>query len=164
MVSVLAVILAVAVPAFVRRLRVGKMSEAATLLEELHRKTAAYYETPQGPSKRMHCLPISAGPAPVKPSSRRQSVDFFASSTPGAATWKSVGFNPSEPIRYRYTMEVRHEGCDLRSIADEALVTFRAEGDLDGDGRLSLFERSAKIDAKGNLVPTGALYIQEYTE
>jgi hypothetical protein len=43
-------------------------------------------------------------------------------------------------------------------------VTFRAEGDLDGDGERSLFERRARGTEDGTLVPVGILYVRDRVE
>jgi type IV pilus assembly protein PilA len=45
--AVLGVLLAVAVPAFVRAMRVSKVSEAQHELARLYRRAAVYYATPQ---------------------------------------------------------------------------------------------------------------------
>ena len=52
---------------------------------------------------------------------------------------------------------------DRRNAAREE--GFRAEGDLDGDGERSIFERRAAADPdSGELVPIGILYVRDRVE
>ncbi|MCB9667278.1 MAG: hypothetical protein H6715_04050 [Myxococcales bacterium] len=152
------------VPTFVRHLRVSKISEATQMLRTLHQKTASYFETPHGSLGAMHCLPESAGPAPSMPSTELKHVDFYDAAMPGQATWKSLGFRPAHPIRYRYTLETMHAGCHVKGPPMKPLVTFKAEGDLDGDGQRSTFLRAAGTNPKGSLIPVGTLYMHRRTE
>lgn len=163
-VSLAATVLAVAVPAFVSRLRTSKIAEASIVLEELHRRTAAYYSSAQGQGRQLRCIPLSAGPAPRKARPYRRKSDFYSPHMPGAATWKSIGFHPTEPLRFRYTLRARRPGCDQAVEPLTPLVTFTAEGDLDGDGQHSLFQRTSGVTAQGEFVPVGALYNHNRTE
>jgi hypothetical protein len=44
------------------------------------------------------------------------------------------------------------------------ILLLRAEGDLDADGKLSLFERRAISTEEGDLVPHGVLRVQNRIE
>jgi type II secretory pathway pseudopilin PulG len=160
------IVLAVAVPTFSRHLRISKTAEAAEQLAALHRGTAAYYvrrhTDPDGRS-RSHCLPEAAGPAPTEPSRWPQRVDFAAPNTPGAGTWRAIGFAPEEPTRFRYSVLPEEPGCGLDAAGHVHRVTFAAEGDLDGDRVLSRFERRATAK-DGELVPAGVLIAAERME
>jgi len=145
-ISLLGILLAVSIPAFIRALRTSKTEEAPRELERMYRAVAAYYDSPQttAAGKRVHCLPEPAGPTPEKPS-RDPRPAVFATSAMGGATWHALGYEPAEPIRYRYSFLPLRAGCgelpaDSRG---EPVLTLRAEGDLDGDGVLSKFERTA---------------------
>lgn len=165
-VCIAGVVLAVFVPTFAGRLRTSKVGEAAEQLEALHRATAAYYasrqETADGPRRR--CLPAAAGPAPAEPSPDPVEVDFQAEDSPGAATFAALGFQPDRPVRYRYSVVPRATGCNLEAPEEGPLVTFRAEGDLDGDGKNSLFERDATVGEDGTLIPAGILHVLDRVE
>jgi type II secretory pathway pseudopilin PulG len=140
LISIGGILLAVGIPTFVRALHTSKMSEAPEELSRIFAATAAYYAKPP------HCLPESAGPTPAKPSRQPVSVRFADPEAPGSATWQALGFEPSRPIRYRYTLDVPSPGCQqMRDSRDQFVVSVRAEGDLDGDGVLSLFERNASL-------------------
>lgn len=164
--AVVGVILAAFLPTFFRNVRTSKLEEATDELERLHQATAAYFAADHvvDGHHRRHCLPSAAGPAPAQTSERAVDVDFRAEATPGVATWTALGFQPDRPIRYRYTILPRQVGCDLNAPVGTALVTFRAEGDLDGDTARSTFERSAGVDAHGNLVPIDILFVRNRVE
>ena len=156
------VVLAVFVPTFLRRVRANKINEAAELLQDLSDRTAAYYATSWDLGKR-HCLPPAAGPTPSAPTVDLAEVDFFAEEQAGHSTWEALGFQPDRPVRYSYTYTPTHVGCDVVDGDDTGAVTFRAEGDLDGDLVQSTFERRATIDANG-LRPADALHVRRRTE
>jgi type II secretory pathway pseudopilin PulG len=165
---VVGIVLAVSIPTFIRTVRTSKIAEASLQLNALYQATAAYYENGGDASFRrgaqMRCLPVSAGPTPEKPSASPVKVDFMAESTAGYDTWRALNFNPAEPICYRYTFIAARSGCGLDNPAEGALVTLRAEGDLDEDGEYSVFERSASVDKQGALVPEPILSVRDRTE
>ena len=140
LISLGGILLAVGIPTFVRAMHTSKMSEAPDELRRIYDATAAYHARPP------HCLPEAAGPTPAKPSQRPIEVLFADPKAPGSATWQALGFEPSRPIRYRYTLAVPTPGCQqMRDSRGQFVVSIRAEGDLDGDGVLSLFERDATM-------------------
>ena len=67
-------------------------------------------------------------------------------------------------MRFTYTFEPTASGCGLRSPEGTYLLTIRAEGDLDGDGERSVFERRARATDDGELVPSDVLYIRDRVE
>lgn len=168
-------VLAAFVPRFLRDLRMSKASEAGINLAEMHRRAASYFATEHSITSgegdqartelRTRCLPPPAGPTPELPSVEPIDVDWADGSAPDRASWVTLGFEPDRPVRYRYSYEPASSGCDLRSPEGTYLVGFRAEGDLDGDGHYSIFERRAAVDpATGDLVPLGILYIRDRVE
>lgn len=166
LVCIVGVVLAVFVPTFLRHVRLSKISEASEQLDRLHVATAAYYAASHATAdgrRLRRCLPPEAGPAPDQPSAEPVAVDFSDTEIPGRETWVALSFTPDHPIRYRYSYYVEAPGCDLDATAREELVSFRAEGDLDGDGELSTFERAATTD-DGELVPLGILHVVDRVE
>lgn len=162
-VSLLGVVLAAFVPTFVRELRTSKLAEPIERLAHLERLTAAYYAKShriEGRDRRA-CLPEAAGPAPPFATEERAEYDFAADDAPGNATWKALGFDPG-PTRFRYSFLPERSGCGIRDSG--AIVTLRAEGDLDGDGEHSTFERRLAIRPDGTLGRTGALLVQDRVE
>ena len=167
LISLIGVILAVGIPAFVRSLRTSKMAEAPLELIRIHAALASYYTTPQStPSgKRMRCIPEAAGPTPAQPSRDPIAVDFGAADTPGSATWRAIGYEPSTPIRYRYSILTTASGCGTTPVNEriESVLTLRAEGDLDGDGVLSRYQRSVNAE-DGQLVLNPMLDVRDRIE
>lgn len=153
-----AVALAMFVPTFLSRVRANKIDEAAMLLEELSDRAAAYYATSRDDGRR-RCLPEAAGPTPEAPTVDALLVEFQAPAAMGAATWQALGFQPDRPTRYSYRVLPDRTGCDLSEVG----VWFRAEGDLDGDGVRSVFERRSEVDG-GVLTPVGALLVHRRVE
>ena len=166
LVCVIGVLLAVFVPTFISHLRTSKVSEAATQLQALHEAAAAYFaaghEGEDGRTRRQ-CLPPAAGPAPAEPSADPVDFDFDGEDAPGHETWQALGFDVDRPIRYRYSFVPAESGCGLEG-GEGPLLTLRAEGDLDDDGKRSLFEREADVNDEGELVPVGILYMLDRTE
>lgn len=158
----LGIVLAVFVPTFLRRVRTNKITEASELLQEMSDRAASYYATSWGAGRR-HCLPPSAGPTPEAPTVDSVDVDFFADDHAGHATWEALGFQPDQPIRYSYSYTPSRDGCDLIGRDDLGSVSFRAEGDLDGDGVTSTFELRGALEADG-LKPGDTLRVHKRTE
>jgi hypothetical protein len=171
-VSLIGMVLAVALPTLERTIRVSKVAEAPEQLESLYRAVAAYYAEPRTrepddrasvrhASAERHCLPPPAGPTPETPSAEPLAVDFAAAEVAGKDSWSALGFAPAMPLRYRYTFAPSSSGCDLPS---GATLILRAEGDLDGDGVYSRFERRAQLNADGTITPEPVLHIQDRIE
>jgi len=111
------VLSATAIPAFLGYTLRAKTAEAAANLRQLSTASTARCQQGQASS--------SAGPLPAMPGADKQLADFSAD--PGFA---ALGFDPMAPVYYRYTVLPQADGT----------TAIRAEGDLDGDGVLSLFE------------------------
>ena len=165
-VCLIGIVLAVFIPSFLRELRTSKTSEATEHLELLYQRSAAYFverrRTEDGTLTR--CLPPTAGPTPRAPTETPHEIDFLSEDTPGHETWSALGFQPEIPVRFTYTFEPTASGCGLRSPEGTYLLTIRAEGDLDGDGERSVFERRARATDEGELVPSDVLYIRDRVE
>lgn len=162
------IVVAVFVPTFVRELRTSKTSEAIEHLALLHQRSAAYFvvrrPSEDGGPARTRCLPSMAGPTPRTPTEDPEDVDFTSDETLGYETWRALEFAPQDPVRFSYTYEPTASGCGLRSPEGTYLLTIRAEGDLDGDGERSIFERRARANDEGELVPSDVLYVRDPVE
>lgn len=166
-VCVAGVLLAVFVPTFLKHLRTSKVAEASEQLARMHDGASAYWLArhagPRG-EPLTRCLPDRAGPTPAAPTVDPVDVDFGAEATPGAPTWRALGFASDRPTRYTYSFEPARSGCGVRVATKAVAVVIRAQGDLDGDGVLSTFERRAGISREGELVPLDVLYVSDRTE
>lgn len=168
-ISIVGCVLAAFVPRFLRDLRLSKVNEAVQELERMQWGAAAYFAlenepTEPGGERTTHCLPEAAGPTPAEPSVDPVDLDFGDPELAGSETWRSLAFLPPQPVRFRYSFIPVEAGCGLRSPEGTYLVSMRAEGDLDGDGIRSLFERRARANDDGILVPTGILYVHDRAE
>jgi type II secretory pathway pseudopilin PulG len=164
------VLLAAFVPTFIKHVHTSKLAEATELLDSLHRHAAAYYEHAHAAdnSTARGCLPESAGPFPPEPSVDPVEVDF-AGDELGKATWLALGQTKAARLRYSYEVSSATPGCSLRQ--GHPSLTFRAHGDLDGDGNQSLLERTSVVETgvggaieQRQLVPRGPLRILSRVE
>ena len=132
----------------------------------MHSAMAAYYASSQrvdGKLQRM-CLPESAGPTPPAPAVYPMQIDFAADEVAGHATWSALGLGAAQ-VRYSYQVLVASPGCGPRENPNQTLVTFRAEGDLDGDGVRSSLERTATAsDDQSALKPGTLLRVSQRVE
>ena len=170
MLALTGVLFAAFVPTFIKHVHTSKLAEATELLDSMHRHAAAYYEHAHAAanSASRGCLPEPAGPFPLEPSVDPVEVDF-ASDELGKPTWLALG--QIRPVRLRYSYEVGSPtpGCSPRQ--SHPSLTFRAHGDLDGDGNLSLLERTSVVETgvggaieQRQLVPRGPLRILSRVE
>lgn len=160
-------ILAVAIPTFLREVRLSKTAEASEMLQQMHLGASAYFASRQEVDgvERRRCLPERAGPTPERPRMEARRVDFFDDAVEDAPTWRVLSLRSERPLRFAYRFQPTRAGCDLRSPENTYVVTYAAEGDLDGDGVRSLYERrDATSSTEDVLVPVGILYVRERME
>jgi hypothetical protein len=168
-ISVLGMLLAVAIPTLAKSVRPSKVSEASEELEIMYEAVAAYYRAPHPDDAHpdhpnLHCLPDPAGPTPELPSQNPVPIDFGAANVHGVATWRALGFVPTTPLRFRYSLLPSEAGCAAPSGGRAVSLILRAEGDLDGDGSYSRFERRAAVDSAGELAAEPVLHIVDRVE
>lgn len=164
--SLAGVLSAAFIPTFLRQLRFSKIAEASQRLDDLYRSSAAYYATDRRVADKLArgCLPESAGPTPKQPSVDPVFVDFSSIDVVGSDTWRVLG-QSTDMLRYSYQVVVAEPGCGPRATPVYPAVTFRAIGDLDGDGHPSLLERGASISADQRaLMPIIPLRITDRVE
>lgn len=168
MISLCGVLLAAFVPTFTRQLRFSKITEASEQLDDLYRNIAAYYATDHDDARGVRvrgCLPGSAGPTPLTPTTEPQYVDFASIDVTGRESWTALGMAAGH-FRYSYELSVAEPGCAPRAAPPQyPAVMLRAHGDLDGDGQRSLLERGAAIaHDQRSLVPIVPLRILDRIE
>lgn len=170
-VSLVAVLLAVFIPQFAKDLRLSKVSEATNELSRIEARALSYYQQNHTPSPsdsknalretRRRCLPEPAGPTPAEASKTPVEVVFQDEATDGSITWAAFGYEPQGPIRFRYTFTPVAATCGARGAE---LWAVRAEGDLDGDGKHSVFERVNGVREDGTVGPVGTFHVLDATE
>jgi hypothetical protein len=136
-----------------RYLQSAKTSEAKNTLGAIGRGAVAAYEREMGPSPA-HALCKSAVPVPATVPSGKK---YQPSGSPGSdyetgsplAGWKCLKFTMTSPQYFQYDYRVggNYKG-PKRGLPNPGPNGFEAsaEGDLDGDGKTSLFTLTGKIE------------------
>ena len=173
--AVIGTVAAVAIYGVRRYLAASKVAEARSTLGALARAVAASYEREQ-PAPRGkgagHLLCRSATPTPVAvPHGSKAALstepghDFDS----GDATtgWLCLRFAMSEPVYFQYDYRVGsgYKGPS-RGGPNPGPKGFElsAEGDLDGDGKTSLFTRTGVVTADGKLALSPELFVADEFE
>src|SRR5262249_16450201 len=132
-VAIIGILAAVAIPAFLKYIKKSKTTEARTNIRKVYDGEIAYFDEehvqPSGSiiTKQF----VSAGPS----TANVPQIDKVTYNWEDAG-WVALKFGSDSPVLYRYTAAAGGSGTT-------SSFTARAEGDLDGDGTTSLFERVA---------------------
>ncbi|CAG1001483.1 hypothetical protein GPROT1_03927 [Gammaproteobacteria bacterium] len=139
------VIAAIAIPSFIGYTRRAKTAEAETNLRSIFQGAAAYYveEHPGPGGTTLTGCTVSSERTSNEPGSFKTMLSI----APGSS-FDALGVAPMDPVYYQYEIESAG-GCGHGP--NEALYTFRAHGDLDGDGTPSRFELTAGSDPANEL-------------
>jgi type IV pilus assembly protein PilA len=153
-VFIIGILAAVAVPMLVRYMTKAKTAEAHFNLRKIYDGEVGYYEEERTDSSG-HVLSkafISLARTPTTPGQNKLFGNF---STEG---WEAIKFAADGPVQYGYSVVASGTGT-------VAAFTARAEGDLDGDGTLSIFERVGSVDPEsGEVQGGGAIFTLEELE
>ncbi|QQR88900.1 MAG: hypothetical protein IPJ88_11795 [Myxococcales bacterium] len=163
-VAVVGSVLAIGIPTFFKNFRSDKTDEAVQILEQIHNHAASYFEQVHNHGRLQQCLPEKAGPTPKRPSAKRKWLRIAKLKKKARANWKILGIKNDQKLRYRYSFLPTKSGCNLSFPPRTPVFIVRAEGDLDGDGNYSLYERKAQMNRKGKLVPFGPLIVRDPLE
>lgn len=135
-----------------RYLQSAKTAEARSTIGSISRDVWAYMEREDISGKRMQRFPAApATPAKVP----RGVVEIPTEKTWSHATWRAIRFQEIGPMRFSYSIIPSKDG---RS------ATVRAQGDLDGDGKLSTFELSMKLNANDEVVASTDIVVTDEFE
>jgi len=155
---------AIGIPAFVEYTTRSKTVEASSNLRNLYTGAAAYYSDESWGSARVNAggaaqtaCAVESAITPTSPGPNKYMLD--PSSVPESFT--ALGWTPSDPLYYQYEI-VSVGGCG--HSAGENLYSFRAYGDLDGDGTTSMYELTAGVDANGELYRSPGIYTEQELE
>lgn len=119
----------------------AKMSEAKNTIGAIARGLAAYMEREDEQGNRATRFPPSTPPAPPEiPRGTKSIPDEHTWSHP---TWEEVRFMINSPVYFSYQIETAPDG---------RTAVARAIGDLSGDGKILIFERTVSVDPTGNVV------------
>jgi hypothetical protein len=119
------ILAAITIPAFLNYMRKAKSIEAEINVDTCVNAVTAY-QAANG------ALPVGGDWTPAEPPGQTKYAPISALwSVP---PWSTIGFSQLDPHYYRY-----------RLLREGDTVTCQAEGDLNGDGVRSLFERSISV-------------------
>lgn len=167
--GVIAVLAAVAVPAFLKYQRRAKTTEAVDQLDRIYKGAAMYYGTPHVNhlGRKLPCqFPASAKPTPWFTCCRAGgNDDGRCGGSPDAwatATWSALDFEIRQPHYFVYAF-------DSSGTNGAAAFTATANADLDCDGIQSTFQRMAFADprsspAECSMSGNATFYVDKETE
>jgi type IV pilus assembly protein PilA len=142
-VAIVGILATLAIPAFVGYMARSKTAEATQNIDQLYKLASVYYTRPlagQGTTSNVsgHCTVASADRKPTTPEGKKNAlvIDPIAD-----AELYALRFAVADLVYYAYGLTSAAGGCS--HAGDEALYTFFANGDLDGDGTWSTFELAA---------------------
>lgn len=148
-----AILSAIGMFALARYVRHSKTTEATASVTAIAKAAAEYYDTsdatqPTGASpEAVHAMrrfpPSSRVPVPEDPMSVRARRYVSNPADWAASPWRELHFSIVQQQSYQYSFESESAGATAKA-------TVKAEGDLDGDGRRSLYSLGVVPDEKLN--------------
>jgi type IV pilus assembly protein PilA len=159
-VAILGILAAVAIPAFIRYIRRAKTTEAVDKLAYLYRMSGTYATgervsrglaggsiSPQFPATQ--ALTPATVPAGVRVTD--------AAGTWSTDTWTALSFSMADPHYYSY-------GYTSSGTGTSAQFTSQAQGDLDGNGATSTFERAGGLNAQLEMTGSQGIFMKNELE
>jgi hypothetical protein len=116
----------------------AKSAEAALVVNEIAKDLSSSVAREKTGNKGAR-FPKSAAPVPAEVPHGQK---YQSAAADWSATWKEIGFSMTEPQYFRYS---------IVTAPDKKHAVVRAEGDLNGDGKTSLYEMALEIDKKGDV-------------
>ncbi len=157
-VVILGILAAIAIPAFIKYIRNSKTSEAKENLAYIFRESTTYFagervQRGMGGADVPPQFPSGDGPTPAAPGAgvKTSGGDWTTE------TWQALKFSLADPHYFAYTYV-------SAGTSSASAFTARAEGDLDGDGIQSLFERAGQANANMEVEGSRGLYEQNPLE
>jgi prepilin-type N-terminal cleavage/methylation domain-containing protein len=158
-IAIIGVLAALGLPALTGYLRTSKTGEATANLNNIFKTAAAFYvqeQSLQGLTGNINtnCIVQSAARSPTTPTHQKQR--FMA--TPGL---RELGFSVGDEVYYSYGLtSVATGSIDCGYIGgNDAIYTFFANGDLDGDGTESTFTLVCGTDTENTLYHSRGIYV-----
>lgn len=172
-VAILGILAAVAIPAFINYMRRAKTSEATLNIDRIFEGGVSYFDAEhvargvEGVILR-RCLPLGGGSgAPWTPSGQgppsdqKYLADDAVAEWEADPVWRALDFAMGDNFYYQYQFQVVGTGCP--AVTGD-LFYAAAQGDLDNDGALSLFERAAQVTESGTIQGSSGVYKRDPLE
>jgi type IV pilus assembly protein PilA len=153
-VAILGILAAIAIPAFVSYVRRSKTAETGQNLASMFKSAAAYMAQEHADENITSTIGTycSVGSETVTPTPRAAKQQYKA-----GVNAQALGFSIGDYVYYGYGMTGTNK-CGW-AANDANVYTFRAQGDLDGDGIQSTFELAAGTDLERTLYHSQAIFI-----
>jgi hypothetical protein len=120
-------------------IRGAKAAEAKATVAQIVDDLKAYVSARAEAHQALR-FPASAASVPAEVPRGQK---YVSAAREWSGSWQSIGFSLTEPQYFRYSFVTANDGKH---------VVVRAEGDLDGDGKASLYEVPLEIGGKGQVV------------
>jgi type IV pilus assembly protein PilA len=146
---IIGILASVSIPLVGKYLKKSKTSEASLNLRKIYDGELSYYqeETTLASGKLASKVFVVAPRTPSATPNENKHLGNWE-----VASWKTLKFAADGPTLYQYSTDAAGENVT-------ASFTARAEGDIDGDGNTSLFERSGSVDpSTGEVAGSGAIF------
>ena len=141
-VVILGILAAVAIPAFSRYIKRSKTAEASGNIAKIYQGQVTYYQQSSETATATGFVNASTVTPAGAPLATGAKVSANVGAWTNSVEWTAIGFSLDGPHYYGYS-------C-LGDTGSTASFSARANGDIDGDGSQSTFERSAFV-ANGEL-------------
>ena len=163
-VAIIGILAAIAIPSLIGYINRAKASEAVDNLKNMFQGAASYYSgemwgnrtveiRPAGSLAVTNCTVPPAITTNV-PTVGKELLDWSVQSS----SFEMIGFASREPIYFQYEMAASDGHCGHQAL--DLLYSFRAFGDLDGDGITSMYELASGASQHNELVRSPGVYRQ----
>lgn len=165
-VAILGILAALAVPAFIGYVRRSKTAEVPSILQGLFKSASVYYTKERvapGITSQLQraCIVQAVTASPFVPTDEKQKWDY----SEWNPAFPDLDFTVADYAYYAYNIPVggpANGSCG--NASQTALYTFRAVGDLDGDGVQSTFDMAVGSDNVNQLYHARGFNIRNETE
>jgi prepilin-type N-terminal cleavage/methylation domain-containing protein len=168
-VAILGILASLALPAFDSYVRRSKTSEVSTNLNAIFKAAAAYYSrqiavgTDTGIDRKFATGCIVPKSLRFDPPTLTNEKRPFEGTEPA---WRALNFKIADYVYYSYAVVHLHDDghCFDNAANIENVYTFIAQGDLDLDENVSVFELAAGVDGDAQLYHARGLHVVDELE
>ena len=168
-VAIIGILAAIAIPAFIGYMRRAKTSEAAANLKNMFTGASSYYSNENwgqqgvqitGSNLATNACTVASAETDNMPNESKTAINWNAETQ---SAFDAIGFNIGDPVYYQYRIVSAMATCG-NTAGNVNVYSFRAIGDLDGDGNQSTFEIAAGSNQENVLMRTPGIFRQNELE
>jgi prepilin-type N-terminal cleavage/methylation domain-containing protein len=152
-VAIIGILSSVAIPSFTKYLRRAQTAEATQNLRRMYDGAVSYYSAEHADQAGVMLpkdFPATAGPTPAAPPAATKLL-VPAALWAASPSWGVLNFAVTDPLRYAYTF------LHLSTTSGSMI----AQGDLNGDGVYSTYQRSVSATNDGVSGGSGVYVIND---